>query len=73
MNPRPALAAVLLALCAPLFAQEAPAFRDLFSDTWAATDALGRTMPDHAQVGPVKTDQRRVVGIYRPENAGGSA
>ena len=38
--------------------------RDLFPDTWVATDALGRTMPVHAVVGPVKTDQRRVVGIF---------
>ncbi len=41
-----------------------PYYRDLFADTWVATDALGRTMPDHAEVGPVKTDQRRVVGIF---------
>jgi hypothetical protein len=40
------------------------ACRDLYSDTWVATDALGRTMPDHATVGPVKTDHRRVVGIF---------
>lgn len=37
---------------------------DLFSDTWVATDALGRTMPGIDAVGPVKTDQRRVVGIF---------
>lgn len=37
---------------------------DLFSDTWVATDALGRTMPGFDAVGPVKTDQRRVVGIF---------
>ena len=41
-----------------------PACRDLFSDTWVATDALGRTMPDDSAVGPVKQDQRRVVGIF---------
>lgn len=39
-------------------------YRDLYPDTWVATDALGRTMPDHAAVGPVKTDQRRVAGIF---------
>jgi hypothetical protein len=38
--------------------------RDLFADTWVATDALGRTMPEFAAVGPVKKDQRRVVGIF---------
>jgi hypothetical protein len=41
-----------------------PTCRDLYSDTWVATDALGRTMPDLATVGPVKTDHRRVVGIF---------
>ena len=41
-----------------------PHYRDIFPDTWVATDALGRTMPDYAAVGPVKTDQRRVVGIF---------
>ncbi len=40
------------------------AVRDLYSDTWVATDALGRTMPGFADVGPVKKDQRRVVGIF---------
>jgi hypothetical protein len=38
--------------------------RDLFSDTWVGTDALGRTMPTYEQVGPVKTDHPRVVGIF---------
>ncbi|MGL6196643.1 MAG: hypothetical protein ACRC2T_17665 [Thermoguttaceae bacterium] len=38
--------------------------RDLFSDTWVGTDALGRKMPTHAEVGDVKNDQRRVVGIF---------
>ena len=41
-----------------------PYSRDLYPDTWVATDALGRSMPDYAAVGPVKTDQRRVVGIF---------
>lgn len=41
-----------------------PDSRDLYSDTWVATDALGRTMPSLADVGPVKNDQRRVVGIF---------
>ena len=40
-------------------------YRDIYPDTWAGTDALGRTMPDFAAVGPVKDDgQRRVVGIF---------
>ena len=57
------LAALLM--CAP--AQHASAqstVRDIFPDTWVASDALGRTMPDYEAVGPVKKDQRRVVGIF---------
>lgn len=39
-------------------------YRDLYPDTWAATDALGRQMPDITAVGPLKNDRRRVVGIF---------
>lgn len=62
--PRCALAVLggLLALGA-MSASAAPV-RDLFADTWVATDGLGRTMPDYAGVGPVKKDHRRVVGIF---------
>ncbi len=38
-------------------------FRDIYSDTWVATDALGRTMPSFEEVGKVK-DQRRITGIF---------
>lgn len=38
--------------------------RDLCSDTWVAMDALGRTMPGLEEVGPIKQDQRRVVGMF---------
>lgn len=38
--------------------------RDIYSDTWVGTDALGRKMPTSTDVGPVKHDQRRVVGIF---------
>jgi len=38
--------------------------RDLYADTWVARDALGRDLPAFADVGPVKHDQRRVVGIF---------
>ncbi len=41
-----------------------PSCRDIYPDTWVATDALGRTMPDFSKVGPLKEDQRRVVGIF---------
>jgi hypothetical protein len=34
----------------------------LLSDTWVATDAIGRTLPGRAECGPVRSD--RVVGIY---------
>lgn len=43
---------------------ESPSCRDLYSDTWFATDALGRNMPDLSSAGPVKGGQRRVVGIF---------
>ncbi len=39
-------------------------FRDIFPDTWVATDALGRKMPVESEVGPVKNDQRRVAGMF---------
>jgi len=39
-------------------------FRDLYPDTWVANDALGRIMPDFFSAGPIKNDQRRVVGIF---------
>jgi len=39
-------------------------YRDIFPDTWVATDALGRNMPDQSAVGPVKTNQQRVAGIF---------
>ena len=38
--------------------------RDLYSDTWVATDAIGRTMPTNTETGDVKNDKRRVVGIF---------
>src|SRR6266496_4098277 len=47
-----------------LRAGEAPYYRDLFPDTWVAHDALGRNLPAYSVVGPVKKDQRRVVGIF---------
>jgi hypothetical protein len=35
---------------------------DLFSDTWVATDALGRTQPDMGETGPEKKD--KWVGMF---------
>ena len=43
---------------------EGQGYRDLYPDTWVGTDALGRTMPGYDEVGPVKTDHRRVVGMF---------
>lgn len=57
------LVAATATLAASAFGEE-PYYRDLFSDTWVATDALGRTMPGVAEAGPVKEGQRRVVGIF---------
>lgn len=37
-------------------------YRDLQSDTWRATDALGRSLPEFIEVGPPKTD--RYVGMF---------
>lgn len=38
--------------------------RDLYTDTWVATDALGRSMPGITVSGPVKKDHHRVVGMF---------
>lgn len=57
--------ALLLATCAAaLSAGAEEAGRDLFQDTWVATDALGRVTPDASKVGAPRTDKRRVVGIF---------
>ena len=49
----------LLLLHLPSVAQ----VRDLLSDTWVASDALGRVMPTDAEA-PLKTDKPRTVGIF---------
>lgn len=54
---------IVLCLCGPARSDE-PYYRDIYPDTWVAMDALGRAMPDFSTVGPVKQDQRRVVGIF---------
>ena len=38
--------------------------RDLYPDTWYAVDALGRHTPTSEEVGTVKTDKKRTVGIF---------
>jgi hypothetical protein len=39
-------------------------YRDLYADTWVATDALGRNLPSFDEVGPVKEDKKRIVSIF---------
>ena len=39
-------------------------YRDIYPDTWVGIDALGRTMPNYSEVGPIKKDHRRIVGIF---------
>ena len=56
--------ALLALCCSPAANADDSTVRDLYSDTWVATDAPGRTMPAFADVGPVKQDQRRLVGIF---------
>ena len=60
MPARTLLPTLLLTFCAalPLFANPV----DLQSDTWVATDALGRTQPTQDEVGPPKQD--KFVGIF---------
>ena len=38
--------------------------QDLMQDTWVATDGLGRLMPTSDDVGSIKTDKKRTVGIF---------
>ena len=58
------LLAFIFLIPASVAHSEEASCRDLYPDTWVATDALGRTMPLQADVGRVKTGQRRVVGIF---------
>lgn len=61
----PAYGALLFPMDNPAdTSSEASCYRDIYPDTWVGTDALGRTMPAYDSVGPVKKDQRRVVGIF---------
>lgn len=45
----------------PLLA-DTPPVRDLFSDTWVTTDALGRTLPTQKEVGPPRAN--KTVGMF---------
>ena len=53
-----------LALCASVAVNaQSPAVGDIMSDTWVATDALGRIMPTSKE-NSLKTDRKRTVGIF---------
>jgi hypothetical protein len=55
--------ALLLALALNTVAAEDPVIvRDLLSDTWVATDALGRSLPVGEEVGPPRT--KKFVGVF---------
>jgi len=67
MNQRRLALYMLFFLGLPILATARPetsGFRDLYPDTWVATDALGRIMPGTEQTGPLKPDKQRVVGIF---------
>lgn len=55
-------ALVLTALLAIVQTVNGGDFRDLYSDTWVAADALGRQLPGYDTCGPVK--ENRTVGIF---------
>ena len=42
-------------------AADSEADGDVYADTWVATDALGRSLPGYAEVGPPR---KRQVGIF---------
>ena len=58
------ITALLSGCAAPAGSCDAADGEDLMSDTWVATDALGRQMPLIDSVGAVKQDHQRVVGIF---------
>ena len=60
----PLLGAAALFSCSTASKNAAALGTDLMSDTWVATDALGRQMPLVDSVGTPKTDHDRVVGIF---------
>ena len=61
------IATIFLASCSSTFyppTEADIAANDIMSDTWVATDALGRNMPAADSVGLKKTDHERKVGIF---------
>ncbi|MDP4276078.1 MAG: hypothetical protein Q8914_00440 [Bacteroidota bacterium] len=67
MNQRRLALYMLFFLGLPVLATAKPetsGFRDIYPDTWVATDALGRIMPGIEQAGSLKPDKQRIVGIF---------
>ncbi len=62
MHRRSALALVILAAALLLAPASSAAERDLASDTWTATDALGRKLPGFEECGPPKDG--KFVGVF---------
>jgi hypothetical protein len=64
MNPFQTLyqLAASITFAATIASAAAPSEWDNFSDTWVATDGLGRSLPLNASTGPVKPD--KTVGIF---------
>jgi hypothetical protein len=46
---------------------------DVYSDTWGATDGLGRTLPDNSQVGDPKPDKTIAMFCFMANNVSGVA
>jgi hypothetical protein len=49
-------------ICTLACACEQADYRDLYADTWVATDALGRSLPTYEEVGPPRED--RIVVLF---------
>lgn len=59
---QPAWLWLLLGLLSLKGSAQSRELRDLFTDTWVATDALGRNLPKATETGPPRRD--RTVGIF---------
>lgn len=56
---------LLAAAVSPAFANDRVSNeRDLYPEAWYAVDALGRHTPTSEEVGNLKTDKKRTVGIF---------
>ena len=63
MKTHPVLLAITILAVACLTLNDAHAQEFLkFSDNWVATDALGRTLPQHAEAGDRKSE--KFVGVF---------